>query len=141
MNGNGPTRPGAVLLLETGFAMILASIVIRMFPLARLRRMMVPRRPCPHEAAPEVMIATLRRAIEAWSRRLPWRTMCFEQGLTAHWLLRRRGFVSTLSYGAVQEAGELKAHVWVRSGSHDVIGCEIADQYVALSHFSTGSSS
>lgn len=38
-------------------------------------------------------------------------------------------------------AGELKAHVWVRSGDLDIIGCENAADFAILSQFSNDSSS
>ncbi len=66
---------------------------------------------------------------------MPWRTMCFEQGLAAHWMLRRRKRPSTLYYGAATFDGELKAHVWVKSGDRDVVGCENADEYALLARF------
>ena len=84
---------------------------------------------------------TLVWSIVAVSRRLPWRTLCFEQGLAAHWMLSRRQFRSTLFYGAAMIDGELKAHVWVRSGDRDVIGCENAADFAILSQFSNDSSS
>jgi hypothetical protein len=77
----------------------------------------------------------MTRAIRAWSRRLPWRTMCFEEGMAAHWMLRRRKITSALYYGAATIDGELKAHVWVRSGELDVIGCENAADYALLARF------
>jgi hypothetical protein len=42
---------------------------------------------------------------------------------------------STLYYGAATIEGELKAHVWVKSGERDVVGCEVADEYAQLARF------
>ena len=124
-------RPSWPLLIETGLAIIIASAAIRLVPVrtlaGRMGKPLAASTPAPLEE-----IATLTRAIRAWSRRLPWRTLCFEQGLTAHWLLRRRGFASTFHYGAAKRECILKAHVWVRSGSLDVVGCEIAGDYALL---------
>ena len=61
--------------------------------------------------------------------------MCFEEGMAAHWMLRRRKITSALYYGAATIDGELKAHVWVRSGELDVIGCENAADYALLARF------
>ncbi|MEO5972890.1 MAG: lasso peptide biosynthesis B2 protein [Sphingomicrobium sp.] len=108
--------------------MVIASMAIRLLP---LRRIACGRDPTAQVATGDEL-SRIRRAIRAWSRRLPWRTKCFEEGVTAHWLLRRRGFQSTLYYGAATIDGELKAHVWVRSGSVDVVGCDSADDYVLL---------
>jgi len=126
-------RPSASLLAEAGLVMIAASVAIRFLPFRRLAAMlgMAPLR---KPASPEE-IASITRAIRAWSRRLPWRTMCFEQGLSAHWMLRRRGRASTLFYGAATIDAQLKAHVWVRSGESDVVGCEAAPDFALLARF------
>jgi hypothetical protein len=92
-------------------------------------------KPADGRQASDGELTPIVRAIRAWSRRLPWRTKCFEEGLTAHWMLRRRGLTSTLHYGAATIDGALKAHVWVRSGSRDVIGCEIASDFAPLARF------
>lgn len=81
-------------------------------------------------------IKRIRWAIAAASRRVPWRTMCFEQGLAAHLMLRRRGLPSVLFYGAAPNVEKgLVAHVWVRVGMTDIVGCEIADQFAILAVF------
>lgn len=85
--------------------------------------------------------AEVRRAIEAWSRRLPWRALCLEQGLATARLLAGNGTPLALFYGAAMIDGEVKAHVWVRSGDQDVVGCESADQFAILARFSNSSSS
>jgi hypothetical protein len=114
--------------------MMAASVAIRVLPVRRLASML--RQPPPgRETAPPEEITVMCRAIRAWSRRLPWRTMCFEQGLAAHWMLRQRGFDSTLYYGAATIEGVLKAHVWVRSGDLDVVGCEEANDFALLARF------
>jgi hypothetical protein len=77
----------------------------------------------------------VRWAIIAASRRVPWRALCFEQGLTAQCMLRRRGIASTLYYGAAQGESGLSAHVWVRVDDIDVIGCEAAPRYAVLASF------
>jgi hypothetical protein len=66
------------------------------------------------------------------------RTQCFEQGLAAQRMLRRRGVASVLYFGAApNDRKGLVAHVWVRDGDVDVIGCETADQFAVLAEFPT----
>ena len=126
-------RPPARLMAESGAAIILASAAIR---LVRFRRLaLLLSRTGRERGADPNEVAVIARALRAWSRRLPWRTLCFEQGLAAHWMLRRRGLQSTLYYGAATIDGEFKAHVWVRSGDLDVIGCEQASDYALLARF------
>jgi hypothetical protein len=51
-------------------------------------------------------------------------------------MLRRRGIPSVLYYGAAQDDQTgLSAHVWVRDGDVDVIGCEIAYRFAILAAF------
>ena len=127
-----PTPPK--LLVEAGAAVMVASLALRLMPFralaGRLSRGVGGVRPADAETA-----YWLRRAVLAWARRLPWRTLCFEQGLAAFTLLRRRGLAATLHYGAAPTGGELQAHVWVTSGPTDVIGCETKDNYGLLARF------
>jgi hypothetical protein len=78
----------------------------------------------------------IRWAIDAWSARVPWRAVCFQRGLAAHRMLRRRGLPSILHYGVAQEpASGLKAHVWVSLDGVDVIGGEEAAKFSCLATF------
>ena len=75
-------------------------------------------------------------AVAACARRVPWRAMCFEQGLAAHLMLRRGGVPSVLYFGAAPDHVKgLAAHVWVRNGDVDVIGCEVASRFTVLTTF------
>ncbi len=60
---------------------------------------------------------------------------CFERGLAAHAMLRRRGLQSVLYYGAAG-AGGLRAHVWVRCAGVDVVGGDEAPDFAFLARFS-----
>lgn len=89
-----------------------------------------------HDMTPLATVARVRWAVRAAARRAPWRAKCFEQGLAALWMLRRRGSPATLYYGLARapEAG-LKAHVWVRAGELGVVGCENAGDFAELARF------
>jgi hypothetical protein len=126
-------RPPPRLLAEAGLALVLASLAIRLISFRRLGSALGAAREVPAASASEA--ALISRALKAWSRRLPWRTMCFEEGVAAHWMLRRHRLASTLHYGAARIDGELKAHVWVRSGETDVTGCETAENYAVLARY------
>ena len=123
-----------MLLAEAGVAILAASLAVRLVPfrtlaerLSRGKRGTVP--------ADAETAYWLRRAVLAWGRRLPWRALCFEQGLAAFALLRRRGLDATLHYGAATLNGELKAQVWVTSGETEVVGCENKENYGRLARF------
>ena len=74
--------------------------------------------------------------MNACARRVPWRAVCFQRGLAAQLLLRRRRLRSELCYGIRPDRGDgLAAHVWVRSGEVDVVGCEDAADYRLVATF------
>jgi hypothetical protein len=60
----------------------------------------------------------------------------YERGLAAQWMLRRQGIASTLFYGIARDEGRaLSAHVWVRAGVFDVVGCDNSDGFAAVAQF------
>ncbi len=67
--------------------------------------------------------------------RMPFRAKCFEQGLAAVWLLRRRGVATTLHYGMARQEGKLVAHVWVTVGERGLIGSENSEDFRELARF------
>ena len=75
-------------------------------------------------------------AVQAAARRAPFRAKCFEQGLAALWMLRRRGVSASLHYGAARQGEDLVAHVWVTAGNIDVIGCGNKHLFFELTCFS-----
>ena len=127
-------RPAIRAYGEALLIMIVASVAIRLWPFKRVA--LWATQTAPIQGTSPLGIADIVRVTEAWSRRLPWRTLCLEQGITAARLLSRHGSHATLFYGAAMIDGELKAHVWVRSGDRDVIGCETAGNFALLSQFS-----
>jgi hypothetical protein len=128
-------RPAPPLLLaEAGVAVVAASLAVRLLSFRTLAERL-SRAKAGNARADAETAYWLRRAILAWARRLPWRALCFEQGLAAQAMLRRRGLAATLHYGAATIDGELKAHVWVTSGRTEVIGCENKEDYGLLKRF------
>lgn len=127
-------RAPAALLAEAGIAIAAASLAIRLRPFraiaAQLERPGGAGAPADRETAYWV-----RRAVRAWGRRLPWRAKCFEQGLAASWMLRRRGLAYALHYGAAQREGRLEAHVWVTSGPNPIVGEENHEAFSLLATF------
>ncbi|MCA1658502.1 MAG: lasso peptide biosynthesis B2 protein, partial [Verrucomicrobiaceae bacterium] len=76
-------------------------------------------------------------AVQAAARRLPWRTVCIQQGLALQRLLRGSGHDSILHYGArhASATGKLEAHVWVSLASSTLIGGPEADGFVEIASF------
>lgn len=133
MRDHGRRAPNA-LLAEAGAAIAVASLAIRLRPFrtiaARLDRPGVKNEPANDETA-----YWLRRSVKAWGRRLPWRAKCFEQGLAAAWMLRRRGLAYALHYGAALKNGHLEAHVWLTSGDTPIVGHENHEAFSLLATF------
>ena len=126
-----------VLLLESVLWLTIASLAIAILPFPRIAAI-ASRRPLviSHEGGNEDLVGRIRWAIAAASSRVPWRAVCFQQGLAAHLMLRRRGINSVLYYGAAHTTDStLAAHVWVRADDLDVVGCEEASKYALLAAF------
>ncbi|WP_324749477.1 lasso peptide biosynthesis B2 protein [Sphingomonas sp. LY54] len=112
-----------------------ASLAIRLLPFRRVASLAGRGSGVRAPAEPDEA-RRLRWAITAATRRAPWRAVCFQQGLAAHWMLRRRGRASRLHYGArTDPEARLAAHVWVRSGDIDIAGCDNAADYALLATF------
>lgn len=124
----------ALLLAEACLVLALSSAAVRIAPLAQVRRL--ASWPLGRPRRRRDLTAKVPWAIVACVRRLPWPAMCFPQGLTAQIMLRRRGLDSTLYFGAAPNTKDgLAAHVWVKLGETDIIGCEAAPGYAVLAKF------
>lgn len=127
-------RPSWAEIAEAGAALAAAALAIRLLSFKRIAAR--ARAPSSASGAPgDAHAERVRRAIDAWTRRLPWPPKCFVRGLAALWLLQRRGVDARLYYGAATIAGALRAHVWVRAGGIDVVGCDDAPDYAVLARF------
>lgn len=124
------------LLAEAGVLLALSSLAIASLSFRRVVRLAARDRPARSAASAEAAIADVRWAVSAAGRFAPWSPVCFQHGLAAHWMLRRRGVPSTLYYGASSDAERgVIAHVWIKSHDVPVIGCEEAGRYAVLATF------
>jgi len=126
------------LLTEALVLLAIVTPAIQLLPFRYIGRLAaLPIKDCVVEPQPrEPLIARVRWAVEKCSERVPWRAVCFQQGLAAQLMLRRRGVASTLYFGAAPDRVKgLMAHVWVRAGDIDVIGTENASDYAMLPSF------
>ncbi len=123
-----------LLLAEALLTLVLASLAIRLLSFRRVvGAAAAPERGPPPACASETARRTVW-AVRAWARRVPWKAVCFQQGLAVHAMLRRRGVPSHLHYG-VSQADGLKAHVWVSAAGRDVIGGEEAAGFTCLATY------
>ena len=127
-----------MLLLEAAISLAIASLAIAMLPfrcIERLAAIPIRSQEASNQQRREI-VPSVRWAILRTAARVPWRARCFEQGLAAQLMLRRRGIPSVLYYGATQDARNgLHAHVWVQDGDVDVVGGESAHRFTVLARF------
>ncbi len=82
------------------------------------------------------IILPIGLAIRRAGRVVPWRCKCYEQAVAAKIILKRKGINSTLYYGVAKSKDEkLKAHAWVRCGTHIVTGKKGMKQFAIVGTF------
>lgn len=124
------------LLAEAVGALAVASFLIAVVPFRKVASLVrLPETTPPDQRTQLERIGAVRWAVAASARRVPWRAKCIEQGFAAQWMLRRRGVPSVLHYGVAKRDEGLAAHVWVRSGASDVIGCENSAEFAEVAQF------
>ena len=122
------------VFIEALIALVTASAAIRVLPFVRVGEM--ASRPLGAVGGGDDVQKMVVWAVGAWARRVPWRAVCFQQGLAVQMMLRRRGVDSTLYFGAARRRKTgLEAHVWVKAGEVEVIGCEEARDFAVLAAF------
>jgi len=126
-----------LLLLEAALWTMIFGIAVAVLPFRHLGLIAScpVRGPKPKDQARVIMVRRIRWAIVTVARQVPWCAWCFQQGLAAQLMLRRRGIPSVLYYGAGSDDSGLSAHVWVRDGDVDVIGGDIAYRFAVLATF------
>jgi hypothetical protein len=115
------------LLVEALALMPRAAVAIRLRPFPQT----VGFGSVPLGPAKPVDVARLSSLIGAVARRMPFRALCFEQGLTLQRMLRRRGYPVILHYG-VETKGALAAHVWVTLEGIVIHGGETAHRFAEV---------
>jgi hypothetical protein len=130
-----PVR-GWVLAAEAAWWLAVAGVALRTLSFARLAAFATSSLWRWQRLADPAAAAAIGRAIEAAARRAPWPVLCFEKGLAAHAMLRRRGLPSVLYYGGRNDAERgLTAHVWVGLGGSSVVGGDTAAEFAVLAAF------
>jgi hypothetical protein len=129
------------LLLEASLLLLVSRAVLRLMPFRWIARA-VSRSPAARkldDATARALVERVRWAVRASARNGIGSAVCFPQGIAAQVMLARRGVPSTLHYGVANSPTHaLEAHVWVRAGPLDVVGCEGADRFTLLVSFPRG---
>jgi hypothetical protein len=123
------------LLAEALIGLGLASMAVALLPFRTLGRLAAHPLSAKPPSDERALITSVGWAVRAGARRVPFRAKCFDQGLAAWLMLRRRGINATLHYGVARERDNLIAHVWVTADDRDVIGCENKDGFAELVRF------
>ncbi len=75
-------------------------------------------------------------AVQTMSRRVLWRSVCFDQAVAAKWMLRRRAIPSTLYLGVARDARQgFIAHAWLRCGEVYVTGGRQRSHFTVVATF------
>ena len=81
-------------------------------------------------------IDELSWSVRVIAKQVPFRALCFEQGLALQRMLRRRGVDAKLHYGiGKNEANLIEAHVWINVGDRVVIGEQGLGQFQSVAIF------
>jgi len=86
----------------------------------------------------EQILLQIQRSIVRASKRSPWRTMCFEQDLTARMMLSFRKIRAVVFFGVLKPQNhyeEMKAHAWVNCSGFIVTGGQNNSYYSILGRF------
>src|SRR4051812_31280469 len=75
-----------------------AALTVALVPFRRIAE--TASRPLQQLEPQTQTVRRVRWAVRAAARRVPWPAVCYQQGLAAHWMLRRRGIPSQMYYGA-----------------------------------------
>lgn len=127
--------PANLLLAEAFLTLGLASLAIRILPFRTVVEAVASSPLSRRGGAGADNLLDLRRALDACVRRVPWRAVCFQQGLALHLMLRRRGVDSLLHYGVAKTGEGVSAHVWISHDGEILLGGEGIDGHVCLATF------
>jgi len=128
-------------LAEATILLTVSAPLIRHAALPRFGR--IASRPLPRPLPPgprrRDLAEIIAWAVDRAAKRSRLRALCFERGLTAQVMLRRRGVDSTLFYG-IRPGSKmpLDAHVWVLDQGFDVTGTPPDGGYAILASFPPG---
>lgn len=83
----------------------------------------------------ESQIDALMCAVNMIADRVPFRAACYQKGLAAQYMLRRRGIDATLHYGVRPTEAELLAHVWISVEAKVVMGGSTMEGFAEVARF------
>ncbi|NVO10093.1 MAG: lasso peptide biosynthesis B2 protein [Bacteroidales bacterium] len=83
-----------------------------------------------------IVVVKVAKSIRRTVKYSPWKISCFAKGITAKYLLKRKGINSTLYLGVAKDGlDKLTAHAWLRCGSIVVTGKEEMHRFIVVAFF------
>jgi hypothetical protein len=127
-----------LLLLEALLALAVSSLIVAVLPFSVIIETtgwFAPSKSLVPEQRVDIH-QRVRWAVISVARWIPWPVRCFQQGLAAHWMLRRRNVPAQLYYGGAQDPGHgARAHVWICDDDVAIIGGQRAWRFGLLAIF------
>lgn len=120
------------LAAEALAELVRARLAILVLPFARSVRFGAIPLGAARHADPALVIS---RMVERVSGAVPWRSVCFDRGIAAQRMLRRRGIDARLHYGGTLGADRLSAHVWVTADGEPLTGAAEAESFGELARY------
>lgn len=75
-------------------------------------------------------------AIQIVHSHTPWNSNCLAQALAGRWMLKRRGFPSTIYFGIAKgPTGNLEAHAWLKGNRRILTGGGELERYATVASF------
>jgi hypothetical protein len=135
-----------MLVVEASASMFVARISLAIFPFRRVARGFGafvppsdPRVLHRGEGASERDAQTAKlvgRAVRAAAPWMPFKSVCLQQAMAAHAMLRRRGIASVMHFGAGKsDEKPIDAHAWLDAAGVKVTGYPIAPTMAELGCF------
>ena len=140
----GPRRQ--MLVAEACASMLVARVSLAIFPFRRIAKglgaMVPPNDPrvLANAAGATAEQACTARAI-GWAVRssapyMPFRSVCLQQAMAAHAMLRRRGIASVMHFGAGKsDEKPIDAHAWLDAAGVKVTGYPVEPRLAELACF------
>jgi hypothetical protein len=128
------------VLIEAVIWLLVARIILRLLTITRTVSLLIPARKLTLSSPVSLdTLARVRWAVRLGARKVPWRALCFEQGIAAQRMLMRRGIAADLVYGVARNGnGSTEAHVWTRVADHTVVGGPLGDRFKPIVVFVPG---
>ena len=140
----GPRRQ--MLVAEACASMLVARVSLAIFPFRRIAKnfgaMVPPNDPrvlAHAEGATAEQARTARTigwAVRSSAPYMPFRSVCLQQAMAAHAMLRRRGIASVMHFGAGKsDEKPIDAHAWLDAAGVKVTGYPVAPTLAELGCF------